>query len=221
MTDMANCSYSVPSQTELAASGDQLYGPRICSQAFIDWAWDAHDFDKGDWDEGFGWDDCCDITEPLARTFNAIWCLNYSAEDYTNESYGSDILHWGCRYVREHIDELDARCGDGTYVARTQTGGIFVDEWTQLALVFFFERAVCERAGTLVHEARHAGGKGHDAGNNDSSWEYNGAWRWHVCWLAWFAFAGVRTSQAMKTIAKQRANSILATRFTTPPGIAV
>ena len=94
MTDMANCSYSAPSQTELAASGDQLYGPRICNQAFIDWAWDAHDFD-------------------------------------------------------------------------------------------------------------------------------NGAWRWHVCWLAWFAFAGVRASQAMKTIAKQRANSILATRFTTPPGIAI
>jgi hypothetical protein len=215
---MASCTYSVP---DLAASGDQLYGPRICDQAFIDWAWDAHDFDKGDWDEGFGWDAACDITQPLARTFNAIWCLNYSALDYNNESYDSDILHWGCRYVRENIDELDGRCGDGNTVARTQTGGVGVDEWTQLYLLFFYQRTVSERAGTLVHESRHAGGKPHDAGTRDSSWAYDGAWRWQVCWLAWFAFAGVRTSEAMKTVARQRANIILTSNFTTPPGFTV
>ena len=214
---MASCTVTVP---DANVSGDALYGPRICSQPFIDWAWDAHDFDKGDWDEGFGWDDCCNISQPLARTFNAIWCLNYSASDYWNESYDLDILHWGRRFVREEIDELDGRCGDGTAYATTRTG-FLVDNWTQLYLGFFYSLSVAERAGTLVHEARHADGKGHNDGNNDSSWAYNGAWRWHVCWLAWFWATGTRTTSALRTKARQRANLILATRFTTPPGFTV
>ncbi|NOT64322.1 MAG: hypothetical protein HOP19_29240 [Acidobacteria bacterium] len=215
---MANCNAVAPG---LETTGDDLYGARICDQAFIDWAWDAHDFDEGDWDEGFGFDAVCDMNLPLGRTLAGIWCLNYSAEDYMNEDYGSDILQWGCRYVRENIDELDARCGDGTAFARTQTGGLFVDEWTELYLPFFYEQGVSLRAGTLVHESRHAGGKDHDDGNNDSSWEYNGSWRWQVCWLSWFAARGQRTSEPLKTIARQRANFIIDTHFTTHPGFSV
>jgi hypothetical protein len=214
---MASCTYTVP---DLGSSGDNLYGPRICDQAFIDWAWDAHDFDQGDWDEGFGYEAVCDMTQPLGRTLAGIWCLNYSAEDYWNEDYSLDILHWGCRYVRENIDELDARCGDGIAFAKTQTA-VIGDAWTQLYLPFFYLNGVSLRAGTLVHESRHAGGKGHDHGNNDSSWEYNGAWRWQVAWLAWFVFAGQRTSDALKTVARQRANAIINTNFTTHPGFTI
>jgi hypothetical protein len=214
---MASCTFTVPN---LDDSGDSLYGPRICDQSFIDWAWDAHDFDEGDWDDGFGFDSVCDMNLPLGRALAGVWCLNYSADDYMNEDYSSDILHWGCRYVRENIDELDARCGDGNTIATTRTGGTGVDEWTQLFLLFF-EQGVSLRAGTLVHESRHAGGNSHDDENNDSSWEYNGAWRWQVCWLAWFAFAGQRTSAALKTIARQRANTIIDSNFTTHPGFSV
>jgi len=89
---MASCTATVP---DLSASGDTLYGPRICWQPFVDWAWDAHDFDKGDWDQGFGYHSVCDVQRPLARTLNAIWCLNYSAEDYMDESYDRNILQWG------------------------------------------------------------------------------------------------------------------------------
>ena len=39
---MTSCTFNVP---DLNASGDNLYGPRICWQPFIDWAWDAFDFD--------------------------------------------------------------------------------------------------------------------------------------------------------------------------------
>ena len=39
---MTSCTFNVP---DLNASGDNLYGPRICWQPFIDWAWDALDFD--------------------------------------------------------------------------------------------------------------------------------------------------------------------------------
>jgi hypothetical protein len=213
---MVTCTFTVPN---LDASGDNLYGPRICSQPFVDWAWDVFDFDRGDWDDGFGYESVCDNRRPLSRTLSGIWCLTYSAEDYTNESYSSNILQWGCRFARNEIDELDGRCGDGTALATTWWGPL-IDNSTELYLGFF-GAAVSLRAGILVHEARHADWKGHDRGNNDSSWGYNGAWRWHVCWLAWFAFAGTRTSAAMKTIARQSANNILNSRFVTPPGFNV
>ena len=50
---------------------------------------------------------------------------------------------------------------------------------------------------------------------------YNGAWRWQVCWLAWFAFEGTSTSAAMRTQATQRANNILNNNFDTNPGFNV
>ncbi len=214
---MASCTATVPDRD---ASGDTLYGPLVCWQEFVDWAWDAFDFDHDDWDDGFGFDQVCDNNFPLNRTLSGIYCLSYSADDYQNESYDSNILQWGCRFVRDHIDELDARCGDGTAVAATWEGA-FVDDRTELYLFFFYSQGVSLRAGTLVHESRHADGKGHDSGFNDSSWEYNGAWRWQVCWLAWFAAAGTRTSVAMKTQATQRANNILNNNFATHPGFNV
>jgi len=213
---MTTCTFNVPN---LDATGDSLYGPRICSQPFIDWAWDAFDFDKDDWDNGFGWDNVCDNHLPLSRTMSGIWCLTYSAPDYHNESYDLDILHWGCRFARNAIDELDGRCGTPGTIAYTQWGP-FIDDKTELYLDYFAQ-PVSLRAGSLVHEARHADGKGHDAGNKDSSWGYNGAWRWQVCWLSWFAAAGTRTSAAMKTVARQRANNILNNNFITPPGFNV
>ena len=79
---MATCTASVP---DLNASGDNLYGPRICWQAFIDWAWDAFDFDKGDWDDGFGYDQVCDNTRPLCRTLSGIYCLTYSSPNFPRE----------------------------------------------------------------------------------------------------------------------------------------
>lgn len=313
-------------------SGDSLYGPRICDQAFIDWAWDAHDFDKGDWDDGFGFDAPCDINLPLARTFNAIWVLNYSAVDYWNDGYtfsdrfppgsvvtaiarkpdqidlfvvGNDggiystwwdggwhdwfrigpeaanfpngntvtalarhpdhidlfvvghdggiysawwnpndgwetnhnwfrigqqhsILNWACRYVWTQIDELDAACGDGP-VARTTQG---IDDYTELYIPFFYQRDVAERAGTLVHEARHMGGKSHDANfppgsalgsgdQGDSSWGYNGAWMYQALCLWWFAVAGTRTTPALRDSAKTRANLIINNAFATHPGFTI
>lgn len=215
---MTTCTSVVP---DLDASGDNLYGPRICWQPFVDWAWDAFDFDKEDWDGGFGFDDVCDNTLPLSRALSGIWCLTYSSPRFPSESYDGNILEWGCRFARNAIDEVDARCGSGgTTIARTQTGAL-ADDWTQLYLPFFYGQGVSLRAGTLLHESRHADGKHHDKGDNDSSWEYNGAWRWQVCWLAWFAFEGTNSSAAMRTQATQRANNIINGNFEKHPGFNV
>jgi len=214
---MATCTYTVPN---LNTSGDNLYGPRVCWQPFINWAWDAFDFDRGDWDDGFGYEAVCDNRRALCRTLAGVWCLTYSSPTFPRESYSGNILEWGCRFARNAIDELDARCGSAGTIARTQWGPI-IDNWTQLYLSYFYGQGVSLRAGTLVHEARHADGKGHDRGNNDSSWGYNGAWRWQVCWLAWFAAVGTQTSTAMRTQARQRANNIINGNFVTHPGFNV
>jgi hypothetical protein len=50
-----------------------------CTQEWIDFFWDAYDFDKGDWDDGFGWEAACDLRRPLARTFQAIQLVNYAS----------------------------------------------------------------------------------------------------------------------------------------------
>jgi hypothetical protein len=209
------CNYTPPN---LAATGDDLYGPRVCFQPFINWAWDSFDFDRGDWDDGRGYSNVCDNRMPLNRAMAGIWCLTYSADNYQDENQNGSILQWGCKFARNAIDELDGVCVGGA-IATTFTGA-FTDDRTQLKIPFF-DQAVSLRAGTLVHEARHADGKGHDSGGNDSSWGYNGAWRWQVCWLSWFNAAGTRTSAALKAMARQRGNNIINANFVTHPGFNI
>lgn len=119
---MGNCSYTVGDKD---ASGDNLYGSRICNQPFVDWAWKAFRFDGKFWGDGWGFDDCCNTDKPLARTFNAVWLLTYSADDYRNDDYGGNILHWASRFVRDQISgyDLRAKCGDGTANATTFGAG--------------------------------------------------------------------------------------------------
>ena len=223
----ASCTYD---PGDMVASGDVHYMDLWrCEQRFIDFFWDAYDFSKSDWDEGFGYDDPCNNEQALARTFNALYALHYSHPDpaLSKGDRNGPILRWGGSYAWSHIDELDARCGDGTAYAYTRWGPI-IDNYTNLYLSFFYELSVPERAGTILHEARHADGKGHDAGSNclrgrscDSSWDYNGANRYQVTWLWWYRAAGVNTTEALKIRARDRGNAILREGFTTDPGFVI
>lgn len=226
---MTNCTYSVPDKN---ASGDNLYGPQICWQAFIDWAWSAFGFNYDYWQDGWGYDDCCNTDKPMARTFNAMWLLAYSADDYWNEDWGNNILHWGCRYARNQLDDLRAKCGDGSANATTFQYWIFGSH-VELYLPFFYSLDVAGRAATLVHESRHLGGKGHDANfpswsafgsgrsGADSSWGYQGAWMYDALYLWWFYADGHRTTWALRQRAKQRAQFLIDNAFATHPGYVI
>ncbi len=227
---MATCTYSVPDKN---ASGDAFYGQYICSQAYISYFWNAYGFSGNSnyWDDGFGWEDPCNTDKALARTFNACYLLTYSASDWANDSYSSPILNWGRRYVRENSDDLRSKCGDGSAIA-TSFSGWFVDDRIELYLGFFYSETVVERAGTLVHESRHQGGKGHNAnfpvgsvfgsgGGADSSWDYHGAWMYDTLYLWWFFAAGTRTTTAMRQRARQRGNLLLDNAFASPPPYAI
>jgi hypothetical protein len=228
---MATCTYTVPNKN---ASGDNFYGAFICDQVYIDYFWNTYGFsgNKNYWDDGFGWDDPCNTDQPLARTFNACYLLTYSAEDYFNDSWDSPILNWGRRYVRNNIDDLRSKCGDGSADAAAFSG-VFVNDRVELYLGFFYGEPVVERAATLLHEARHMGGKSHDAdfpagsiygeGNSgaDSSWDYQGAWMYEALYLWWFYAAGARTTSAMRERARQIGNRDIDNAFAKHPGFSI
>jgi len=163
----------------------------------------------------------------MSRTFGAFWLLNYSAEDYNNDDYSNNMLHWGRHYVRDEMHDVQAKCGDGTFNAYTFSSHV------ELYLPFFYQLDVVGRAATLVHESRHFGGKPHDANfpswsalgpgksGADSSWDYHGAWMFDVLYLWWFYAAGARTTTALQQSAKQRANFLLDNAFATSPGFTI
>lgn len=227
---MADCYYIVPDKN---ASGDNHYGTKICNQDMIDYFWYNYGFsgNKKFWDDGFGYYDCCNTSKPLARTFNALWLLNYSAQDYMNESWDAPCLNWACRYARREIDDLESKCGDGSAIASSFSGW-FVNDRVELYLGFWYTEHVVERAGTILHEARHQGGKGHNSDlppgsvfgtghHADSHWGYEGAWTYDALYLWWFYAEGVRTTSAIKERARQRGNLIIDNAFATHPGYSI
>jgi hypothetical protein len=231
---MATCSFNVPDKD---ASGDNFYGSRISSQKFRDWAWKSHGFKKKYWDQGFGFEDPSNTDLALARTFNAIWLLNYSysPKDESHKGDDIDIIRWAGRYVYEHVDELQAKCGkeDGPGATAKHSGWNIFDKRVELYLNFFYGPSVVVRAGLLLHEARHMGGKSHNAKfpkgscfgegkkGADSDWGYYGAWTYEVLYLWSFSLYAVNTTQAMRDLAKQEANSVLDNAFAKTPTFRV
>src|SRR5262245_10242648 len=62
LASAAKC--TMPSHDNIAL-GDTLYSPRVCNQAHINKFWQDFSFEKGDWDEGFGFEDVCNLDTPL------------------------------------------------------------------------------------------------------------------------------------------------------------
>ena len=230
---MANCTYTIGDKD---VSGDNFYAPFL-NDAQRDYFWNTYGFqgNKDYWVNGWGWDDDANTDKALARTFDACWALTYSAFDYQNDGYDNNIiLNWARRFVRSKIDDLRAQCGSNPYAIATTRTGVFVDDHTELYLSFFYGISVIERAATLVHESRHYD-VGHDANfppwsavanaglgqQADSSWDYNGAYRYEVAYLAWYNNVSVTATPAMRERARQRANWCLNNAFATHPGFTI
>jgi hypothetical protein len=217
-----------------------------CFQGWVDFFWGAYDFDSGDWDQGFGFPNACDLTRPLGRTFNAIYALNYAdgPGGKSTSDFSGSILHWGGNYSMREIDELDARCGSSaTTRAHTQWGPI-VDNYTELYLPFFYGENVVERAGTILHESRHAdwcGHNGNDGSNKcsagsdscDESFEDGcsgigspsgrGATGFQALWMWWFTVSAdsITGTSTRKAFARDEANRIFNTMFDVNPCINI
>jgi hypothetical protein len=220
-----NCDFIGPcdwSPGDNNATGDTAFDA-FCTQDSINQHWEDFDFDQEDWDDGFGYDDPCNRNGPLGRTFNALNFLDFFGTSKPDDS--DNWLPWFYSFASDAIDELDARCesGDpnGCVFARTTRG---VDDYTRLFWPFFYGLDVPSRAGTIVHEARHADGKGHDGGSGcprgascDTTWGYSGANTFQVLYLWWVRAQGAGISPALRSRARTRANNVLANGFNTRP----
>jgi hypothetical protein len=215
-----------------------------CTQNWVDYFWDAYDFDSGDWDQGFGYPNACDRTRALGRTFNAIYVLNYAdgPGGKSRSDFSGSILHWGGNFSMREMDELDARCGDGTKRAYTTWG--VGDNYTELYLPFFYNENVVERAATILHESRHAdwcGHSGNDGSNKcsagsdscDESFDDGcsgfaspsgrGATGYQALWLWWFTVDAdsITGTSTRKAFARDEANRIFNTMFDINPCINI
>lgn len=219
------CTYSV---VDPGFTGDAHYSQQgSCLEPYGSYFWSAFDFDKENWDDGFGYDSPCDVTRPLGRTFNALYALQYSSDmpDYSsNDGYQGTILEWAGVYAAKKIDELDARCNGGPGVNARTWFWPSPDQKTELYLNFFYQLSAPERAATIIHEARHASEKGHNSsdcwlgGGCDTSWAYNGAYRYHVTWAMHFVDRGINAPAPLKKRLVDRTNDILDTSFENHPG---
>lgn len=141
---------------------DSFYGALWgCQQSRINDMWSRFAFHHDDWDQGFGYDDPCNDTLPLKRTFNALQLLAYGVTaSPTCSTSSNNVGMWAYCWSGNSIDELDGRCGSSTSTsprAFTMVGPI-VDNYTELYMPFFYDETVVQRAGTIFHEARHAQG---------------------------------------------------------------
>jgi hypothetical protein len=230
----ASCTH--PNQTET------LRFP--CTSTWVNFYWNAYSMDEDDWDDGFGFTNACDTTMPLARTLNAVELLHYAApvDATTTGDFSGNILHWGGNYTIREFDELDGRCGDGSLRAYTAYGQ--PDDYTDLYMPFFYSENPVQRAGTLMHESRHADWCGHSGndgsnpcpGGGDSCDErtgFNGADAcagigsptgvgangYQVLWLWWYLVEAdsAHINSTMRTQARDEANFLLTNRFDENP----
>jgi hypothetical protein len=208
-----------------AEAGDVWYEPQVTNQD-ISRYWSHFHMSKSNWDGGMGYEDPGNVNLPLAKTFNGQKALENSTPPGATPA--NSWLAFGYNWARSQIDELDGVCNTN-YVAFTRWGW-FVDNYTNVAQPFFFNEFVAERAGTLMHEARHAEGWGaashsgccpFGTGGCDNDWAYGGGWNIEVSWLADFFFNGINTLQAQKDRARDMANTYLALAFCTDPGFRI
>lgn len=217
------CSSALPSSPESVATGDVATEPFV-TNTHIGNYWSAYAMESGDWDEGWGYSDPGNVNLPLARVLNAMFVLQFSAPP---GAPSTNFLTYSHSYVVNSIDEIQTNCSTAETKFAYTTWGFWVDDWTRLYLPFFYGLSVPERAGTLVHEARHANEVGHDGGTGcpraascDTSWNYQGANRYQVQWL-WY-YAGTSPAAVdLRLKAIDRANAILATGFNTDPGFRI
>lgn len=215
------CTFTVP---DMDLSGDTWYGPENWDWCRSDWQSShrkAYGIDKDQW-EGHGWDTPCDMKRPLGRLYAAFVALEESSANPTKD-YKGNILQWGAWFAWSTIDDLDAKCGDDPIASCTCTKFLGIGNRFLRLFVppYFYDQGVAERASTLIHEARHWDGPGHDEGSRDSSWSYNGAWRWEVAWLAWYAAEAIDAPLGQRCKAQDLANGYLKTSFKKKPGFTV
>lgn len=183
--------------------------------------WDDFKMEREFWDDSAGYNEPCNLKFPLGRTFNALWVLLISAPD---DDLTGGILRWGYDYAARVTNHLRLEClseDSSVFAHYDRAEGILYVSWKWIYIL-----DIVQRAGTVMHEAGHYA-KSHVAGDCprapscDPNWEYRGANTYEAKWYWTYYKKAVRSTSALKDMAKHLAQDMIDNGFNDPPDITV
>lgn len=212
------CTYIVPPYED---SGDDFYHHNNwdwCRQDFLNDTADFWGMNSKHWDDGFGWNDACNMDKPFARTLvSTVAMLTAHPTPATKRNdWDGGILRASYGWASTRTN-LRADCYENGVIATSKSGKrvdlhLLSDHpGEDYAMAFFHGHSVPERAAIIVHEARHKKGPGHDSQGRDDSWEQEGAFRYEAEWLRQYASVGnpATTTRDLRCMAQDASNVVM------------
>ena len=206
---------------------DKYFVSRICVQSTVDKYWNTFGFNKGYWDDGMGWEDCCNWQKPLGRIFGTLYLLenSYSPKATSLSDRSGSAVKWAYPYsgtVYRGLDDLRCKCKNGSWWAYTTWGWwFFVDDRIEYYWKMIYEVNAIQRAAVILHEGHHYGIKEDHSCNDsqDRNWEDNRPYTSETYYLiSYYWYANRHTSSAWRGYSADRADARIASKFcNTPP----
>lgn len=224
----------------LASGAFRQYGNNCPSLASH---WSKFGMEKSYWNEGWGFDDACNIMLPLNRALRALEAVKVSATPsgnglftwmmgefspptnefvYLQAAYeridtASDHIRAGCARVKD-----SEPTGDVQAYFHTSDHLLEVNKVRTITLFLsYFQADIVDASGMLVHEATHRW-KSHNGkskcGSCDSEWNYNGANTHEAAWNWSYSQTATHTQPFLRTRALDLAKWIGDNRFVVNPG---
>lgn len=211
-------------------SGDRKYKKAICNSSRIGKWWRDFGMERSYWDGGMGYYDVCNTKKPLGRIFSSMYVLQNSGRSSLGRN---NFLNTAYDFSHKNTQKLRVNCGDG--FKRAEYEWYYKLTWkglrTRNRMMFYwpgiYNMNVVDRAGTIVHEARHRH-KNHNAGKRcsakgscDSHWSYYGANTYKAIYLWWYGLYASNSNSAMKRRALYDAQWIVDNRFRSKPNYKI
>jgi hypothetical protein len=166
----------------------------------------------------------CEANSQKGRMMNALWVLRHahsSTYDASKVGSNSGILLWAYRWAGEQTDILETTCADHTHFQKVSSGFPYYRSTYYMRFNgdWLFNGNLIERAGVIVHEARHrqvshVSDSACPRGGSCDTFNSNGANFYEWSWLNWFAVDSDRKfTDDMRERAMDAANRIATTAF--------
>ncbi len=204
---------------------DQYFVSRICVQSTIDKYWYTFGFSKSYWDDGMGYEDCCNWQKPLGRIFGTLYLLenSFSPKATSLNDWSGSAVKWAYPYsgtVYDDLDDLRCKCRNENWLAMTRYG-FWVNDRIEYYWRMIYKIHAISRAAVILHEAHHYGIKeGHSCNERqDQNWEDNRPYASETYFLiSYYWYANTNTSSTWREYSADRADARIASKFcNTPP----
>jgi hypothetical protein len=167
----------------------------------------------------------CDPHSEKGRMMNALWVLKNAApgnHSFNSTPNNSGFLMWAYKWAGQQTSILETTCKSYTHFQKVKRYPSFRNTYyMRFDGDWLFNGNLVERAGVIVHEARHRQ-VGHSSNSSCSrgrscDTHYLGANEYQRRWLEWFAVdSNAYFTDDMAQRAGDAANAIAATAFSSP-----